>query len=31
MFGFLPGLMFDVTNPAVQGISYIASATGLGN
>jgi NADH-quinone oxidoreductase subunit M len=31
LFGFLPGLMFDVTNPAVQGISQVAGAVGIGH
>src|SRR6478752_6497880 len=31
LFGFLPGLMFDVTNPAVVGISQVASAVGIGH
>jgi NADH-quinone oxidoreductase subunit M len=30
LFGFLPGLMFDVTSPAVQGMHIVASAVGLG-
>jgi NADH-quinone oxidoreductase subunit M len=30
LFGFLPGLMFDVTNPAVQGIHTVAAAVGIG-
>jgi len=30
LFGFLPGLMFDVTNPAVQGIHTVAAAAGFG-
>jgi NADH-quinone oxidoreductase subunit M len=28
LFGFLPGLLFDVTNPAVQGIRIVAAAAG---
>jgi NADH-quinone oxidoreductase subunit M len=28
LFGFLPGLIFDVTNPAVQGLRIVAAAAG---